>query len=317
MMRSPSLQSFRVGLERRGLPYLLLAPAVLFMLIVHFIPMLTGLWLSLLRLNIRTFDEFVGAPFAGLRNYAYLLTDGQSPMRGQFLGALRNTILYTVAVNGIGLLLALGAALLITREFRGRGMARTLLLLPWVMPSYVVGILWYMMLQPDNGVINHILSDVLRLPIRPNWLVGAEWITLVAIVAPTVWRFFPGNMLLMAAGLGGISQDLYEAAEVDGANAWQRLRYITLPGLKPVLAVIILFGIIGTLYNFNIVVVMFGSGAGYAGAWGDVLITMIYRNTFGQLNFGLGAAASLLLLLLCVAMVVVWYRVFREELALR
>ena len=311
------LTSARAALRRHGLPYLLLAPAVIFMLIVHIIPMLTGLWLSLLRLNIQTFDQFVGAPFAGLRNYAYLLTDGQSPMRGQFLGALRNTILYTVAVNGIGLMLALAAALLITREFRGRGAARMLLLLPWVMPSYVVGILWYMMLQPDNGVINHILSDILHLPVRPNWLVGAEWITLVAIVLPTVWRFFPGNMLLLAAGLGGISQDLYEAAEVDGATAWQRLRYITLPSLKPVLAVIILFGIIGTLYNFNIVVVMFGSGAGYAGAWGDVLITMIYRNTFGQLNFGLGAAASFLLLLLCVSMVVLWYRVFHDELALR
>src|SRR5207253_3244769 len=122
----------------------------------------------------------------------------------------------------------LGAALLITREFRGRGVVRTLLLLPWVVPTYVVGVLFSFMWQPF-GVINHLLH-VLHLPFSPFWLVGP--LTLLAIVVPTVWRGVPQTMMLLAAGLTGIPQDLYEAAEADGANAWQRLRYVTLPMLR-------------------------------------------------------------------------------------
>jgi multiple sugar transport system permease protein len=232
-------------------------------------------------------------------------------MRADFLGALRNTLVYAVAVNAAALLIGLAAALLLDREFRGRGIVRTLLLMPWIVPTYVVGILFYFMWQPDNGIVNHVLHDDLHLPIRPFWMVGP--LTLLAIVVPTVWRNFPYTMLMLSAGLAGIGKDLYEAADVDGATAWQKLRYITLPLLRPVIAVVILFGIIGTVYSFNIVYAMFGGGAGYAGEWGDVLMTMIYRSTFSGLNFGAGAAASVLLMFACLGLVGLWYRAFYRE----
>lgn len=308
----------RFGLSatgRRELPYLLLTPAALFLLVVHFVPMAVGLYVSTLRLNQGHLIEFLAAPFNGLDNYRYILLDPISPIRAQFLEALRNTVLYTVAVNGLSLVAGLGAALLITRDFRGRTAVRTLLLLPWIVPTYVVGVLWGFMWQPDTGIINHVLHDVFHLPVRPFWLVGP--LTLVAIVVPTAWRAFPYAMLMMSAGLSGIPADLYEAAEVDGATSWQQLRHITLPLLKPVVAVITLFGIIASVYSFNVVFAMFGNGAGYAGEWGDLLMTMIYRYSFAGLNFGVGAAASALLMLVCVAMVTVWYWWFREELAIR
>src|SRR5258706_14968819 len=124
-------------------------------------------------------------------------------------------------------------------------------------------------------------------------------------------------MLLLSAGLTGIPADLYEAAQVDGATPGQRLRYITLPMLRPVMAVVLLFGIISTVYSFNVVFTMFGRGTGYAGEWGDVLTTMIYRNSFGQLNYGVGAAASVMLMLVAVVLVAIWYWSFREDLRAR
>ncbi len=303
----------RLHAHRRSLlPYLLLAPASSFLLVVHFIPMLVSLYMATLRLNQGHLLEFLGAPFVGLQNFAYVLFDPISPLRAQFLEAARNTVIYTLAVNLLVLLVGLVAALLISRSFRGRGVVRTLLLLPWIMPTYVVGILWGFMWQPDTGIVNHILHDDLHLPVRPFWIVGP--LTMVAIVVPTVWRNFPQTMLMLSAGLAGIPADLYEAAEVDGAGSWQRLRHITLPMLRPVIAVVMLFGIIATVYSFNVVFTMFGRGAGYAGEWGDVLTTMIFRNSFGQLNFGVGAASSVLLMLVCIALVAAWYWTFREDL---
>jgi multiple sugar transport system permease protein len=301
--------------RRRLLPYALLAPAATFLLVVHFIPMAISLYMATLRLNQGHLLEFLAAPSVGLENFAYVLFDPISPLRAQFLDAARNTVIYTVAVNVLSLLVGLVAALLITRSFRGRGLVRTLLLLPWIVPTYVVGILWGFMWQPDTGIVNHFLHDVLRLPIRPFWLVGP--LTMTAIVIPTVWRNFPQAMLMLSAGLAGIPADLYEAAEVDGASSWQRLRHITVPMLRPVMAVVLLFGIIATVYSFNVVFTMFGRGTGYAGEWGDVLTTMIFRNSFGQLNFGVGAAASVLLMLVCIALVAIWYWVFREDLRTR
>lgn len=308
-MAGPSSRRMRL------LPYALLAPAATFLLIVHFIPMLVSLYMATLRLNQGHLLEFLGAPNVGIANFTYVLTDPISPLKDQFFLAARNTVIYTLAVNVLSLLVGLVAALLITRDFRGRGLVRTLLLLPWIVPTYVVGILWGFMWQPDSGIVNHVLHDVLHLPIRPFWLVGP--LTMTAIVIPTVWRNFPQAMLMLSAGMAGIPADLYEAAEVDGASAWQRLRFITMPMLRPVMAVVLLFGLIATVYSFNVVFTMFGRGTGYAGDWGDVLTTMIFRNSFGQLNFGVGAAASVLLMFVCVGLVAIWYWTFREDLRAR
>lgn len=284
------------------------------MLLVHFVPMAAGLWMSLLHLNQAHLTEFLGAPFVGLANYVYVLLDPLSPVRKNLIDALRNTLIYTIGTNALTLGLGLGAALLITREFRGRGIVRTLLLLPWIVPTYVVGILFGFMLQP-YGIVNHVLHDVLHLPVAPFWLVGP--LAMVAIVVPTAWRGFPQTMIMLAAGLTSIPQDLYEAAEVDGAGTWQRLRYVTLPMLRPVIAVILLFGVIFSVYSFNIVWAMFGGGNGYPGEWGDLLMTMIFRYTFSGANFGIGAAASAVLLLVCVTLVAIWYWTFRKEVTIR
>jgi len=301
--------------KKYGLAYTFIAPAALGMLLVHYWPMLQGIYMSFLDLNLRTLSLYLKAPFVGLANYYEILFNTESTFRTGFVYAVRTTILYSLVVNLLTLSLGLLVAHVLNRPLFLRGLWRSLILLPWVVPSYVVGLLWgFMWLK--NGVINHILVDILKIfSEKPSWLVGP--LTFWAIVIPTVWRSWPFVMITYLAALQSIPQELYEAAKVDGASPWQRFRHITWPSLRPVTAILVLYGVLGTFYSFNIVYMMFGHGAGYPGEWGDLLMTNLFRNTFGLWKFGVGAAASVLYMAMSVAFILFWYRVFREDLKAR
>ncbi|GAA5337925.1 carbohydrate ABC transporter permease [Thermus antranikianii] len=301
--------------KKHGLAYLFVAPAILGMLLVHYGPMLQGIYMGFLDLRLETLRLYLSAPFVGFANFQEILFDPSSTFRTGFVHAVRTTLLYALAVNTLTLSLGLLMAHVLNRPLVVRGLLRTLFLLPWVVPSYVVGLLWgFMWLK--NGVINTLLVEILRLlPEKPHWLIGP--LTFVAIVLPTVWRSWPFVMVTYLAALQSIPQELYEAARVDGATPWQRFRFITWPYLRPVTAILLLYGLLGTLYSFNIVYMMFGHGAGYPGEWGDLLMTNLFRNTFGMWNFGLGAAASTLYMLLTLALILLWYRAFHEDLRAR
>ncbi|RTG99427.1 ABC transporter permease [Thermus scotoductus] len=301
--------------KKYGLAYTFIAPAALGMLLVHYWPMLQGIYMSFLDLNLRTLHLYLKAPFVGLANYYEILFNTESTFRTGFVYAVRTTILYSLVVNAATLSLGLLLAHVLNRPLFLRGLWRSLLLLPWVVPSYVVGLLWgFMWLK--NGVINYLLVDILHLlPEKPSWLVGP--LTFWAIVLPTIWRSWPFTMITYLAALQGIPQELYEAAKVDGATPWQRFLHITWPSIRPVTAILILYGVLGTFYSFNIVYMMFGHGAGYPGEWGDLLMTNLFRNTFGLWKFGVGAAASVLYMAMSVAFILFWYRVFREDLKAR
>jgi multiple sugar transport system permease protein len=301
--------------KKYGLAYTFIAPAALGMLLVHYWPMLQGIYMSFLDLNLRTLHLYLKAPFVGLANYYEILFNTESTFRTGFVYAVRTTILYSLVVNAATLSLGLLLAHVLNRPLFLRGLWRSLLLLPWVVPSYVVGLLWgFMWLK--NGVINHLLVDILHLlPEKPSWLVGP--LTFWAIVLPTIWRSWPFTMITYLAALQGIPQELYEAAKVDGATPWQRFLHITWPTIRPVTAILILYGVLGTFYSFNIVYMMFGHGAGYPGEWGDLLMTNLFRNTFGLWKFGVGGAASVLYMAMSVAFILFWYRVFREDLKAR
>lgn len=302
--------------RRNGLGYLLALPALLFMLAVHVVPMFEGVYMSFLKLNQFTLPQFLRAPFVGLENYRSVLLDPQNPIRHGLGLAVRNTAIYAVVVTMGVMVTAIGVALLLNRPFRGRPLIRTLMLLPWVVPSYVVGVLWGFMWRQDTGIINRVLVDWLHLLAeRPFWLIGPN--TIWAIIIPTIWRSWPFMMVVFLAALQTIPDDLYEAAAIDGAGAWRKFWHITLPQLRPVIAVQLLFQIIYNVYSYNIVIMMFGNGAGYPGEWGDLMMTLITRQSFSSWLFGNGAAVSTLLMLAMMAFVGLWYRVFREEMMVK
>jgi multiple sugar transport system permease protein len=168
------------------------------------------------------------------------------------------------------------------------------------------------MWQRDEGIINHVLVDVLHLlDHKPFWLIGSN--TFFAIVIPTVWRAWPVLMLIFLAALQSVPEELYEAARLDGAGAWQRLRHITLPALWPVIVIQVMFQIIDNLYSYNIVAMMFGKGAGYPGEWGDLLMPLLTRQSFSYWRFGEGAAVSFVMMAVMLVFVAVWMRTFRRS----
>jgi multiple sugar transport system permease protein len=301
----------RVGAAaaRRRLALALCAPAALFMLLVHGLPALGGLYLSFKQLDTFTFALLFNAPSAGVRNYTALF-DASSPLRPGFLGAVRNTALYTFFTVGGTLVGGLAIAVLINRPIRGQRVIRTLMLTPWIVPSFVAALLWQFMWQSDVGIVNKVLVDYTGLlDHRPVWLVGHA--SLWAIIIPSIWRGLPFAMLIFFAGLQAIPPELAEAAAIDGAGPWRCFRYITLPLLRPLIAIQLLFGVIYAAYQYAIPVVMLGSTPGPDA---DLLMTLIVRQSFQNNLFGFGAAASVLLTLVMLIWVGVWWRIFRRDL---
>jgi len=297
---------------RRRLAYALIAPAAVFMLLVHVIPALAGLVLSFKDLNTFTFSQLFGAPWNGLDNYSAIF-DGSGPLGEGFAHAARNTVYYTVLTVGGTLAGGLAIALLLNRPMRGQKLVRTLMLTPWIVPSFVVAVLWQFMWQSDVGIVNKVLVDYTHLlDDRPVWLIGPN--TLWAIVIPSIWRGLPFAMLIFLAGLQAIPKELHEAAAIDGAGPWRRFRHITLPLLRPLIAVQLLFNVIYAVYQFAIPVIMLGSSPGPDA---DLLMTLIVRQSFSNNLFGFGAAASTLVMLAMAVWVAVWYAAFRRDMEVR
>jgi multiple sugar transport system permease protein len=296
---------------RERFAYWLIAPALAFMVLVHLIPTAAGSFLSLLDLNTFTFQQLFGAPWAGLSNYDSILFDSSNPLHSGFTNAASNTLFYTVVVVAGTLSGGLGIALLMNRAFPGQRVVRTLMLTPWIVPSFVVAVLWQYMWQSDVGIINKVLVDYTGiLGERPTWLLGEN--TMWAIVIPSIWRGIPFAMLIFLAGLQAIPRELHEAAALDGAGTWRRFRYITLPLLRPLLAIQLLFGVIYSAYQFTIPFVMLGSNPGPSA---DLMMTLVMRQSFSNNLFGYGAAVSTLLMLAMLVWVGIWYAAFRRDFA--
>jgi multiple sugar transport system permease protein len=298
------------GARRTRLPYWLIAPALILMVLVHVLPAIGGVVLSFKKFNLFTFRELFGAPWNGLENYRSILLDADNPLHSGFWGAVSNTAVYTFWTVAGTLVGGLAVALLLHRKMAGQRVVRTLMLVPWIVPSYVVAVLWSFMWQSDVGIVNKVLVDYTHLlGHRPVWLLGPN--TMWAIVIPSIWRGLPLAMLIFLAGLQAQPPELHEAAAIDGAGPWRRFRHITLPLLRPLIGVQLLFGVIYAAYQFAIPTVMFGSNPGPDA---DLMMTFIVRQSFSNSLYGLGAAASTMLMLAMLLWVGVWYRAFRRDL---
>jgi multiple sugar transport system permease protein len=306
--RSP-VRPPRLRWRRHRLAYALIAPAVVFMVLVHLLPMLGGFYLSFKKLNTFTFSQLWGAPWNGLENYRSILFDSENPLHSGFMEAVGNTVQYTFFTVAGTLGGGLAVAVLLNRQMRGMKVVRTLMLAPWVVPSFVVAVLWGFMWQSDNGIINKVLVDYTGiLGDRPVWLIGHN--SIWAIIIPSIWRGLPFAMLIFLAGLQAIPDELNEAAQIDGAGPWRRFRFITLPLIRPLIAVQLLFGVIYATYQYAIPVVMMGSNPGPDA---DLMMTLIVRQSFSNNLFGFGAAASTLVMLAMLVWVAIWWGAFRRD----
>lgn len=307
---APNASAGAIARRRSRLGRWLIAPALGFMVLVHLIPTAAGFYLSFKNINAFTFAQLFGAPWTGLRNYELILFTEANPIHSGFLDAARNTAIYTALTVAGTLGGGLGLALLMHRQFPGRRIARTLLLTPWIIPSFVVAILWQFMWQSDVGLVNRILVDWTGVVgDRPVWLLGDN--ALWAIVIPSIWRGIPLAMLIFLAGLQAVPDELHEAAAIDGAGPIRRFREITLPLLRPLFAVQLLFGVIYSSYQFVIPFVMLGDNPGTSA---DLIMTLVVRESFSNSLIGIGAAVSTLMMLAMAVWVAMWFRTFRRDL---
>jgi len=294
--------------ERKSvMPYLLIGPATLCELLVHFIPMIAGVVMSFYGLTIFTLHHWSSAPFVGLANFR-LAVNVNGPIGAALLQAFEVTVPYTLLAVAISWVLGMVAAVGLNVEFRGRSWLRSALLIPYALPVYVAIIVFSFMLQRDNGVVNAVLvQDLHVLKAPPFWLLGSKafW----SIVAANVWRSFPFAFLMLLASLQNIPNDLYEAAAVDGASASRQFRSITLPSVRSTNLVLVLVMFLWTFNDFNTPYVLFGNSPPAAA---NLISLHIYVVSFDSWNFGLGSAMSVLLMLFLMIVSVFYLRVLRR-----
>jgi multiple sugar transport system permease protein len=287
-------------LRRVGAPYLYVLPALLLLAAVELYPIAYNVRNSLTELNVQTFlsgqDDWIG-----LRNYERVFSDPE------FVHAVGVSVMFTAASIAFQFSLGLALALFFLRSFPGSTVLRALLVLGWLLPAVVSGNLFRWLLDGDSGVIVWLFSTL--------GLGDHAWLTdpdeaLWAAVATNVWVGIPFNMLLLLPGLQAIPDELYDAAEVDGANAWQRFRYITVPLLRPVALIVVVLGVIYTFKVFDLVFVLTGGGPVDATR---VLPIYIYDLSLEFFRFGEAAAASTLLLLAMLAIGAAYLWLARRE----
>ena len=284
-----------------ALPYVLLSPAVLATLALGFVPMLQAVFTSLQH-NILWKPRDVR--FIGLDNYLAIAQDSVA------WSSLGRTLLWIGFTVPLQLLLGLVTALLLNQKFRWRGLARSLILIPWALPSVVIALMWAWMYQPQVGLFNDLLLRLGLVSSAVPWL-AQPGTALYAIIVALVWQGFPFFAIMILAGLQTIPASLYEAAAVDGATPWQQFREVTLPGLKGVLVTAVMLRLIWVANSIDVILVMTGGGPGYAT---HTLPLYAFKRTYGSMDFGYGTALACTFSLLLLGLIVVYLRRAGREL---
>ncbi len=270
----------------------MVAPALLLLLLVYAYPILRSFWLSLFTKNLGTQLEPI---FSGLNNYERMMGDGR------FWQSLWNTILFTSASVFLELVFGMAIALILHQAFKGRSLVRTAALLPWALPTALIGLAWTWIFNDQFGVWNDILLRLNIIQAGVNWL-GNPITAMMAVIAADVWKTTPFISILLLAGLQSISKDLYEAHAIDGATPRQSFTKITLPLLMPQILIVLLFRFAGAFGVFDLIQVMTGGGPGGST---EVVSLYIYSTVMRYLDFGYGAALVVVTFLLLVAVVLI------------
>ena len=257
--------------ERRTAYYMVL-PALLIILVVAFFPILQAVNLSLRQATVA-----VTGPFVGFENYSEMF---QNP---DFMEGLTNTLIFTVASVTLEFFIGLVIALAIHRAFRGRGLVRAAVLVPWAFPTVISAVMWRLMFQDQVGIVNYVANAV---GIISQPILSDRTLLLIGVILVDVWKTTPFVALLLLAGLQTIPGDVYEAARVDGANVWQRFLRITLPLLYPTILVALLFRTLDAYRVFDLFWALSNREL-------ESLSTFVYEGVrVSQLQFAQGNAAS-------------------------
>lgn len=282
------------GETRTG--WLLTAPALATIGLIALFPLGWTLWESLHQHDLRM--PWLGRPFVGVGNYIAIARDAR------FWEALGHTMIFAAISVGVELSLGLLLALAMNQAFRGRGVVRAAVLVPWAIPTVVAALLWRFIFDSQAGIANVVLIDVGILHHPLVWFVRAStaW---VPVILADVWKTTPFVALLLLAGLQSIDQELYEAAATDGASAWWQLRHITIPLLRPAILVALIFRTLDAFRVFDLIYVMTGGGPGTST---EPVAVYTFNALLQNLEFGYGAALSVIVFLITFALAMLYMR---------
>jgi len=273
---APSQRRRSRGIPERRLAKLMVAPSMILIAVVAAWPIVYAIWLSLHEYSVKVAGLQRWAGPVGLRNYSNALSDPE------WWAALRHTLIFTVSSVTLELLIGLGMALAMHAAFRGQGILRTVVLVPWAVLTVVTAIMWQTMFVSPYGFVNTVLGT------NTVWL-GSEPQALIIIILADVWKTAPFMALLILAGLQVIPGEIYEAAKVDGATTWQRFLRITLPLLMPAILVALIFRTLDALRIFDLPFVL------TQGQNGTSTLSTIAQETFATNRiYGLGSAMAVL-----------------------
>lgn len=278
--------------------YLFAFPIVFMLAALIIYPMAYGLYISFFNTNLVTKWKFVG-----LKYYIEAFTDPS------FYSSVLLTFEFMILVVIGHFVLGFILASLLNREFKGRTVFRVIFMLPWFFPEAVIALLFTWIMNPMYGVWNDILKSLGVISTNISWL-GSKELAFPSIVFACIWKGFPLVMTMILAGLQSISKDLYEAAEIDGANKWGRFRYITLPSLKPILMTVVVLDSVWWFKQYTLVYTMTAGGPGTAT---NLISLSIYGTAFNDLRFGKGAAWGILVFIICYLINTVYKVVLKDE----
>lgn len=278
----------------------LVLPAVVVMLVVTAWPMLRALYLSMYRYRLTTPDD---REFVGFSNYATVLTDSL------FWRDTWNTLLIMVVTVAVELVIGFAFAMVMHRIVFARGAMRTSILIPYGIITVVSAFAWQFAFSLNNGFVNAWFAWLPWISSDTNWF-GSHWPAMFAIMVSEIWKTTPFMALLLLAGLSQVSEDMIEAAKVDGATWWQRLRKVILPNMRAAIMVAVLFRALDAFRIFDNIFVM---TRGAQDTESSSFLT--YRQVIEQMQLGLGSALSVLLFLTVLLLAWLIVRLFRVDLA--
>lgn len=280
-------------MRRSATPWLLLAPALAITSVLVLVPAMQTIWMSLH--DVVLFRPR-SRPFVGVGNYLTALAD---PV---FWEGLTSSVIWVVVSVGLQFLLGLGAALLLNRRFAWRGLARALIVLPWALPSVIIGLIWTWMLDFNLGLVNELGLRLGLLGHPIAWL-SQPGTAFAAVILAVVWQGFPFFAVTLLAGLQAIPDELYEAASLDGAGGVAKFRHVTLPGIAPVMTTALLLRMIWVANSLDLILVMTGGGPGTAT---QTLPLHAFLTAWSGGNYGQGSALAVILTLLLLGVVVTY-----------
>jgi ABC-type sugar transport system permease subunit len=300
--RPPRTRRGTLQAQDRRLGYGLIAPALVLLLAITAYPLVYNIWNSF---HYAVPDiPFINGKAAGLANFRRMFTTGST-----FVPALVHTLLFTVASVAVEVSIGLVLALALNKPFRGRGLVRAAVFIPWAVPTVVSAEVWKEMFDPQQGFVDYALKLLHLGGSSTTWLANTDtsW---VALFVADAWKNTPFVAIILIGGLQVIPAEIYEAARIDGASPWRQFRRLTLPLLKPALMVALIFRTLSAFLVFDVVYIMSNGGPGTST---ETLAYLDFNAFHVDNDYGFGGAISLVLIALCLLIAGAYTRIFRER----